>query len=98
MTQFAQPLEARWQKAFAALITRLRHLEQITQVLDPGCFVVPYIATISASYVSGNPMVVMPAGNTVGPCQYLSSYTPTASATVLVVPAGQSYIVLGTLS
>ena len=98
MTQYAQPAQARPGKAWAQLLKRLARLEQVTQVLDPGCFVVAYVATIDPGYTSGDPMVVMPGGNSIGPCQHSSLYTPTAGATVLVVPAGQSYIVVCALS
>lgn len=98
MTQFAKPLEERFREAFASISKRLRRVEQATQMLEPGCLVTAYIATVSGSYTSGDPMVVMPAGNMVGPCQRVNGATVTAGATVLVTPAGQSYYVLGTLS
>lgn len=98
MTQFAKPLEERFQEAFASISKRLRRAEQVTQMLEPGCLVTAYIATVSPSYTSGDPMVVMPAGNTVGPCPRINGATVTASAAVLVVPAGQTYYVLGTVS
>ncbi|HEY1820394.1 MAG TPA: hypothetical protein VGG83_10725 [Trebonia sp.] len=95
MPQFPVPVADRFGKLISTLVARVRRLEQRCQVLDTGNFVVPYLATISSGYVSGDPTVVL-NGQSIGPLQHLSSYTPTAGATVLLIPVGQTYIVAGT--
>lgn len=95
--RFPQPLGERFPAGMAQILARLKALEAKTMVLETGCFVVAYVGTIPGTYTSGNPTVELATGVVLGPLQYVSTYTPTASATVLVVPAGQSYIVVGAL-
>lgn len=73
-------------------------LLQRTLVLEDGCNVVNYVATISATYTSGQPTVTMPDGSTGGPFPVWSGYTPHANDTVLMVPNGQSFVILGTFA
>lgn len=97
MATFPLPLEARFTEALRKIVARIGRLEQRTLVLDPGCFVVCYTGQIPGSYVSGDPTVVITGQTTAtGPYKYLTSYTPHAGDTVLLIPAGQTYIVAGT--
>lgn len=70
-------------------------LKQLTAVLEMGSYVTPYTGVIDAGYVSGRPLVDLPTGVQIGPCPYNSSYTPHAGDSVLLVPSGQTYIVVG---
>jgi hypothetical protein len=94
-----KPVGDRFPDVIAAVLRRLKIVEQRVQVLDPGCFVVCYTGKIPVSYVSGDPTVVI-TGQTaaIGPLKVLGWYTPHAGDTVLLVPAGQTYIVAGTFS
>lgn len=99
MATFPLPLEERFTRAIKSLLTRVTRLEQRTLVLDPGCFVVPYTGQIPATYVSGDPTVVITGQAAAsGPYKCLTSYTPHAGDTVLLVPVGQTYIIAGTYS
>jgi len=97
MATFPLPLEARFTEALRKIVARITRLEQRTLVLDPGCYVVCYTGQIPGSYVSGDPTVVITGQSTAtGPYQHLTSYTPHANDTVLLIPVGQTYIVAGT--
>lgn len=93
----ATALEA-FEKFVKQLAADVQRMKTVTAVLEPGCYVISYIGTIPGSYTSGDPTVTLPAGNTIGPCRHVASYTPHAGDTVLLVPAGQSYIVVGALA
>ncbi|MGH3437146.1 MAG: hypothetical protein ACRDRN_11845 [Sciscionella sp.] len=97
MATFPLPIEDRFMAAIRALLGRVQRMEQRTLVLDPGCLVVCYTGMIPASYTTGDPTVVITGQSTAsGPYQHLTSYTPHANDTVLLIPAGQTYIVAGT--
>lgn len=96
--RFPRPLAQRFPANLADLAERVAQLLQRTLVLEDGCNVVNYPATISATYTSGQPTVVMPDGSTAGPFPCLNSYTPHAGDHVLLLPLGQSYVVAGTYS
>lgn len=98
MAKFPKPPAQRFGANMGELATQVALLLQKTLVLEDGAYVVNYVATISAGYTSGQPTVLMPDGSTAGPYPCLSSYTPHASDTVLMVPNGQSYIILGTFA
>jgi hypothetical protein len=95
MTQYSQPLERRPQAGMRELVAGLRALQSKTAVLETGCLVTPYVGTIPATYTSGHPTVTLATGVTIGPLQYVDTYTPHAGDTVLCVPVGQAYIVVG---
>lgn len=92
------PLEDRFGQQLRELAQAVRALQTRTMWLETGCAVVCYVGTIPSTYTSGPPTVVLANGTIIGPCQYVASYTPTAGATVLAVPAGQSYIVVGSIT
>lgn len=87
-------LEGRAEVTLPQLATDVQQLKQLTMVLEFGCLVTAYVGTIDAAYTSGRPMVDLPVGTKIGPCPYLARYTPAAGDTVLLVPAGQTYIVV----
>lgn len=93
MTQFAQPLNRRMREAAGQYGSILRELLAKTAMLEPGCLVTPYLGTIPAGYTSGHPTVTLDSGVTLGPLQYASTYTPHAGDRVLLVPAGQTYVI-----
>lgn len=96
--RFPLSVEERFGQQLRELAQAVRALQNRTMWLETGCAVVAYVGTIPASYTSGHPTVVLANGTVLGPCQYVASYTPTAGATVLAVPAGQSYIVVGSIT
>jgi hypothetical protein len=99
MATFSLPLDARFVAFLRSLPGRITRLEQRTLMLDPGCYVVCYTGQIPGSYVSGDPTVVITGQSTAtGPYQHLTSYTPHANDTVLLIPVGQTYIIAGTYS
>jgi hypothetical protein len=89
---------ARFRVSLEVLAEIVTRLVQRTLVLEDGVNVVNYVATISASYTSGQPTVVMPNGDTAGPFPCLDTYTPHANDVVLMVPNGQSYVIAGTFA
>lgn len=95
MTQFARPPAHRMREAAGQYGSILRELLAKTAMLETGCLVTPYIGTIPAGYSSGRPTVTLSTGVTIGPLQYVSTYTPHAGDTVLLVPVGQAYVVVG---
>lgn len=97
-SRYPRPLTQRFSANMADLVERVAQLLQRTLVLEDGCNVVNYPATISPGYTSGQPTVTMPDGSTAGPFPCLSPYTPHAGDQVLLLPLGQSYIVAGTYS
>jgi len=97
-SRYARPLEQRFPANLADLAEAVALLLQRTLVLEDGVHVVNYVATISAGYVSGQPTVLMPDGSTGGPFPCWSGYTPHAGDTVLMVPNGQSFVILGTFA
>ncbi len=97
-SRYALPLEERPEDAFRQLGADVQMLKQRGAWVETGCAVTCYIGTITGSYTSGDPSVLLPTGATIGPCRYVTTYTPTANATVLLVPVGQSYIVVGALA
>lgn len=96
--RFPRALVQRFPANLADLAERVALLLQRTIVLEDGCNVVNYPATISPGYTSGQPTVVLPNGSSAGPYPCLTSYTPVAGDQVLLLPLGQSYIVAGTYS
>lgn len=97
--RYPRPLEQRFPQGMGDLQQRVTALEQIVGVLDPGCYVVCYTGQVPASYVSGDPTVKLTGTSIVlGPLKTLDWYTPHANDQVLLIPAGQSYIVAGTYS
>jgi hypothetical protein len=98
MSKHPLPLDERLNELFRRTNARLGALERRTLPLESGCQVVAYVGTIPSSYVSGDPTVVLASGTVLGPCRYVTTYTPAANATVLAVPAGQEYIVVGALA
>lgn len=99
MAAFALPLEERFMAAIRTVLARVTRLEQRTLVLDPGNWVVPYTGQIPVSYTTGDPTVVITGQQAAtGPYKCLTSYTPHAGDTVLLIPVGQTYIVAGTYS
>lgn len=99
MALMPKPPEQRLPDLIATIIKRLVRLEGRTQVLDPGCFVVCYTGTIPGTYTSGDPTVVITGQTTpIGPLKTLNWYTPHANDQVLLIPAGQTYIVAGSYS
>lgn len=97
-TRFPRPPAQRFGANLADLAEAVALLLQRTLVLEDGCNVVAYPATISADYSAGRPTVVMPDGSTAGPYPCLTSYTPHAGDTVVMIPLGQSYVIAGTYS
>lgn len=95
MTQMPRPPQQRFKKGLATVGDTLGMLLRKTLVLEDGCNVVNYVATISAGYSSGQPTVVMPDGSTAGPYPVLHGYTPVAGDVVVMIPNGQSYIIAG---
>lgn len=81
---------------------RLRSLETRTSGIDSGMPLGLLPGVISASYTTGDPMVVVNgAAAATGPYKYLTSYTPAASDSVILAPVGgtlKAYIVIGKLS
>ena len=99
MATFPVPLEGRFAKAMGELLKRVARLESRTVVLDPGCWVTPYTGTIPGSYTTGDPTVILTGQSTpIGPFKTLTWYTPHAGDQVLLIPAGNTYIVAGTYS
>lgn len=94
-----QPPAGRFGATIASLVARVRKLESRTSVLDAGVLVSTRTGTIPGSYTSGDPTVLF-AGQTTasGPYKCMDLYTPAAGDTVLLVPLGQSYVILGTYS
>lgn len=88
----------RFRSNLGSLAEQVGMLLRKTLVLEDGVNVVNYVATISASYTSGQPTVVMPNGDEAGPFPVWSGYTPHANDVVLMVPNGQSFIILGTFA
>ena len=96
---FPQPLEGRFGALIGRLVARLNKIEARTAVLDSGVLVCNRTGQIPGSYTSGDPTVVLSGqAAATGPYPCLSTYTPAANAVVLLVPLGQSYIVVGTYS
>jgi hypothetical protein len=93
--RFPTTLEQRFEQAMRRIGKDIKGLKQAAVLLEPGCLVTPYQGTIDAGYTSGRPMVDLATGTTIGPCPYLAQYTPAAGDTVLLVPVGQTYIVIG---
>ncbi len=93
--RFSLSPEQRFEDFIRQASARLRVLEQLAVLLEPGCLVTAYTGTIPGTYTSGQPTVALASGTVLGPLDYLASYTPAAGDTVLCVPAGQSYIVVG---
>jgi hypothetical protein len=93
--RYAVDLERRFAQFTRQIAKDLQQLKQLSMMLEPGCLVTPYTGTIDAGYTSGRPLVDLPSGAQIGPCPYLSSYTPAAGDTVLLVPSGQTYYVVG---
>lgn len=96
--RFPLTVEERYEAFIKSTSARLRVLEQLAVLLEPGCLVTAYTGTIPGTYTSGKPTVTLASGTVLGPLDYLKSYTPAAGDTVLCVPAGQSYIVVGALA
>lgn len=95
MNRYPVGLEDRFEQAMKQLAIDIPALKQLTTVLEFGCLVTSYLGTIDAGYGSGRPMVDLPGGAVIGPCPYVASYTPHAGDSVLLVPVGQQYIVVG---
>lgn len=93
---FPQPPGDRFGLMLAGVLDSVRKLEARTAVLDVGVLVSARSGTIAAGYVSGQPTVTF-AGQSAstGPYPVWQGYTPTAGDTVLCLPLGQSYIVMG---
>jgi hypothetical protein len=87
-------LERRFQQYTRQVSKDLQQLKQLSMLLEPGCLVTAYTGTIDAGYTSGRPMVDLPSGAVIGPCPYNAAYTPVAGDSVLLVPSGQTYIVV----
>lgn len=99
MALFPLPTADRFPELLRDFQRRLRRLEGKCLVLDTGNYVTPYIGVIPGSYTSGDATVVLLGQSTpIGPFKSLSSYSPTAGATVLLIPVGQTYIIAGTFS
>lgn len=96
---FPQPLHTRFPDRLANLVGRLRLVESRTAVLDVGVLVCTRVGTIPGSYTSGQPTVQF-AGQSAptGPYPVLTGYSPAPGDTVLCVPNGLSYIVMGTFA
>lgn len=93
---FPQPPGNRFEQLLGSLADGVRKLQARTSVLDPGSLVCARSGTIPGTYTSGQPTVVF-AGQTAasGPFPVYQGYTPAANDTVLCLPLGQSYIVIG---
>lgn len=96
--RYPAALAQRFPANLADLAERVAQLMQRTLVLEDGANVVNYIATISASYTSGQPTVTMPDGSIGGPYPCWNGYTPHANDTVIMIPNGQSFVILGTFA
>jgi hypothetical protein len=96
---FPRPVGDRFNQLLASLAARLRKVEAKTVTLDTGVLVCNRVGTIPGSYTSGDATVLF-AGQSAasGPYPSLSTYTPHAGDTVLCVPNGQSYVILGKFS
>jgi hypothetical protein len=97
--QFPQAPGRLFEQLIAGLSDRLRKVEARILVLDPGVLVTTRVGVIPGSYTSGQPTVKFtgqPAAT--GPYPVWSGYTPLAGDTVLCVPYGRSYIVMGTFA
>jgi hypothetical protein len=95
---YPKALNDRFAATLKQLLARVTKLESRTAAIDSGFPLACLPAVISSSYTSGNPMVYINGSTTLtGPYAYLTTYTPTASAAVYVLPVGaqQTYIILG---
>jgi hypothetical protein len=107
MTAYPAQLTQRFAREFRELKARITKLETRTGSIDSGANLAALPATIDPDYTGpGDPMCLIgdTAPSLTGPYNYLSSYTPVANDTVLVLPmpATQSqvtsYIILGAIS
>lgn len=101
MTLFPSPIEQRHAAAMVAIRQDIRKLQTRTAGIDSGFPLMALPATIDPAYTTGDPHAFINGSTTLtGPYQHLASYTPVASASVVVlpVPALQTYIVLGSLA
>lgn len=101
MTLYPPPVDRRHAAAMADLKRRVAKLETRTAGIDSGFPLMVLPGVISGSYTSGDPEVYVNGSATLsGPFQYLSSYTPAAGDSVILlpVPALQGYVVAGKLA
>lgn len=100
MTMYPASLTNRFGQTLRAIQARITKLETRTASIDSGFPLAALPAVINPAYTSGNPTVYVNGATVLtGPYQYLSSYTPAASDSVLVLPVGelQAYVILGKL-
>jgi hypothetical protein len=102
MTQYPRPITQRLQAVLPAILTRLTKLESRTAMLDSTFPLAVLPGVIDAAYTgTGDPMVTVNGAATLsGPYQYVTSYTPAAGDSVLLVPvpALAAYVIIGKLS
>lgn len=98
MNRFPVTPEERFEQFVKQAASDLQRLKTVTANLEVGCYTAAYIGTIPGTYTSGDPTVTLNTGVVLGPLQHLTSYTPVAGDTVLIVPVGQTYIVAGKLA
>jgi hypothetical protein len=93
---FPTPPEARFASTVKGLLTRVNLLEQRTQQFDSGTLLQTVTGVVDPAYTVGQPMVTI-TGSAVltGPYQCVSSYVPVAGDSVLLLPSGATYIVIG---
>jgi hypothetical protein len=93
---FPTPPEARFASTVKGLLTRTSLLEQRTQQFDSGTLLQTVTGVVDPAYTAGNPMVTVTGSAALtGPYQCVSSYVPVAGDTVLLLPSGATYIVIG---
>jgi hypothetical protein len=102
VTLYAQKIgHDRMAATFKAIHQRLTKLESRTGGIDSGMPVAPLPGVIDSGYTSGDPQVYVNGSATLtGPYQHLTSYTPVAGDSVVLIPVGgalKAYVVIGKL-
>jgi hypothetical protein len=93
---FPTPPEARFASTVKGLLTRVGLLEQRTQQFDSGTLLQTVTGVVDPAYTAGQPMVTVTGSAALtGPYQCVSSYVPVAGDSVLLLPSGATYIVIG---
>jgi hypothetical protein len=98
MTNYPPTLDRRHAATLQDMQKRLKVVESRTMGIDSGQPLMHLPGVVSATYANdGSPPLVHVNGSATltGPYQYLSSYTPTASDSVKLVPLQGSYIIAG---
>jgi hypothetical protein len=106
VTRYTVPLDKRFGQQLTDVLRRVAKLERRTAGIDSGMPLAALPAVIDSGYTTGDPKAYINGSAALtGPYQRLSSYTPAAGDSVLVLPlpvtAGQGpgvYVILGKLS